>query len=158
MKKTCTCCHQEKRLMDFYNKKNGKFGKHAICKNCHKGKSAKWKENNPDRVRINQTLYKERLNSQYLDLDSKFTLRLDEKNKEGFERYANTKMRLLANNILNYGVRKGYIEKSNICSLCKIEIDIEGHHDDYSKPLQVTWVCHGCHVLIHRNKKFTKKE
>ncbi len=28
-------------------------------------------------------------------------------------------------------------------------LDVEKHHDDYSKPLEVTWVCRECHLLIH---------
>ena len=28
-----------------------------------------------------------------------------------------------------------------------------GHHDDYSKPLEVRWFCHPCHIQHHRNIK-----
>ena len=33
---------------------------------------------------------------------------------------------------------------------------IQGHHFDYDKPLEVTWVCFECHKQIHKRKKFTK--
>jgi hypothetical protein len=55
--------------------------------------------------------------------------------------------------ILNHAVRDGRAFKSNECQKCgATNCRIEGHHSDYTKPLDVIWVCKPCHVEIHRQK------
>lgn len=52
---------------------------------------------------------------------------------------------------LNAAVNRGVVEKPSSCTQCgKTGVVIEGHHDDYSKPLEVFWVCKDCHTEVHR--------
>lgn len=44
--------------------------------------------------------------------------------------------------------RKKLIRPLN-CSLCNERGYIMGHHSDYSKPLDVIWVCWKCHEMLH---------
>ena len=32
-------------------------------------------------------------------------------------------------------------------------IEVQGHHEDYSKPLEVRWMCKPCHAKYHRRKE-----
>lgn len=48
-------------------------------------------------------------------------------------------------------VRDGRMFKPEECEMCgELGRKIHGHHDDYSKPLEVRWVCPPCHKEIHR--------
>jgi hypothetical protein len=50
--------------------------------------------------------------------------------------------------ILQYAVTIGKIDKPSQCSMCHAELPkrkIHGHHEDYSEPLEVIWVCSPCH-------------
>lgn len=58
---------------------------------------------------------------------------------------------------LRYAVKIGKIKKPNICSGCGLFFPlqrIQGHHDDYNKPLEVRWFCPYCHRLIYYLKSF----
>jgi len=47
-------------------------------------------------------------------------------------------------------LRANIVERQYSCSKCSSDINVEGHHDDYSKPLEVRWLCSRCHKLWHK--------
>lgn len=47
-------------------------------------------------------------------------------------------------------VRDGRLIRPFVCSACGRDGRIEGHHEDYAQPLQVDWLCNGCHQKRHR--------
>ena len=52
---------------------------------------------------------------------------------------------------LGNAVKRGRVEKPEECELCGDKpTRIEGHHHDYSKPLDVVWLCKPCHMLEHK--------
>lgn len=46
-------------------------------------------------------------------------------------------------------IQSGKVQKPEHCELCN-RTDISGHHTDYSRPLDVTWLCHYHHGLYSR--------
>ena len=46
-------------------------------------------------------------------------------------------------------LNSGLISKEP-CKICGSIKNIHAHHDDYSKPLIVEWLCHDCHMFWHQ--------
>ena len=56
-----------------------------------------------------------------------------------------------AHSMAGNAVRNGKITKPGKCDTCNTPAeDLEMHHEDYSKPLDVKWLCFGCHGKTRR--------
>lgn len=69
--------------------------------------------------------------------------RIKDKNKNEFSH------KRAARNALKYAVRKGVLIRKP-CEVCG-NVKSEGHHEDYSKPLEVRWLCSIHHHEIHHS-------
>ena len=55
----------------------------------------------------------------------------------------------VAHRIYNAALRSGELVRAESCERCGKGGRIDGHHDDYSKPLNVLWLCPRCHRRRH---------
>lgn len=69
------------------------------------------------------------------------------------KRYLKFKHKSLARAKTRNAVKAGKIVKPNHCSNCRKEAPLQGHHEDYSKPLEVQWLCDSCHKHTHGKLK-----
>lgn len=59
-----------------------------------------------------------------------------------------------ARNLVQKAVDRGHMEKPATCSACDDEgVRIEAHHEDYERPLDVTWLCKPCHYKADRARE-----
>ena len=49
-------------------------------------------------------------------------------------------------------VNSGKLKKTN-CVECGSSRLVQGHHEDYDKPLEVIWLCSKCHHKLHQARK-----
>lgn len=56
-----------------------------------------------------------------------------------------------ARQLMYNAIRRGALVKGP-CLDCGSASNIHGHHDDYLKPLEVTWLCRKCHQVRHQNR------
>lgn len=59
-----------------------------------------------------------------------------------------------ARKVLNEAKKKGFIVLPWFCESCgKKTTKLEAHHEDYSKPLKVQWLCRDCHVIADLQRR-----
>lgn len=62
-----------------------------------------------------------------------------------------------AHKAVHLAILSGELVRPKACSLCHDEVwRINGHHVDYSKQLEVRWLCGLCHSKVHREGEDAK--
>jgi hypothetical protein len=56
---------------------------------------------------------------------------------------------------VRYAVWAGKLVKPTACHECGTAGQVQGHHDDYDKPLDVRWLCTWCHAAVHAPERRT---
>lgn len=55
-----------------------------------------------------------------------------------------------ARNAVANALRDGRLIRPKHCECCGLALRLQGHHDDYSRPLEVRWLCKPCHWKADR--------
>ena len=128
--KHCNKCKEDKSVAEFHkDHRNKKDGLQGWCKDCVRlyGQSEAGKRS-----------------------DRKYSR--SEKGREADRKhYYNSPEKAKALNALNHAIRDGKINRPDFCESCFQEKFVEGHHPDYDKPLEVTWLCKKCHTELHKD-------
>lgn len=54
---------------------------------------------------------------------------------------------------LTSALEKGRIERPDNCGECGTKGPVDAHHDDYTRPLDVRWLCTRCHVAADKARR-----
>jgi ribosomal protein S27AE len=84
-----------------------------------------WREENPDESRRRERIYSQRYRE-------------------------NNTLKCRARYEVRKALRIGTLKKKP-CEICG-SLKTEAHHDDYSKPLDVRWLCKDCHADVHARR------
>ena len=132
--KTCFRCKKTKPLEDFYRHPMMADGHLGKCKECTK-------------TDVSQNYHKRR--DQYVAYERARYLRPERKKKAALYLKRRRKIhpdKAKAYRAVSYAIRRGKMERLS-CEVCGAKA--QAHHDDYSKPLDVRWLCFKHHREHH---------
>lgn len=136
--KTCFKCGIDKPLDQFYRHRMMADGHLGKCKECAKADArGHWKHS---------TRYQQRTTAQK---------RQDRAVKRAWEkRHAVQKT---ANTAVGNGIRDKRLQIAAACEYCGETEMLQAHHWDYSRPLDVTWLCPRCHRIADMARRQAEK-
>ena len=121
--KICTQCKIEKPLDLFQKDKRLRSGISSWCKQCVAITQRQWK-----RTKVGRTSY----------------MKANKKSND------KTPARLKAYTKVRYALERGDLIKEP-CEVCA-DPKSQAHHEDYSKPFDVIWLCQEHHTAIHKGE------
>lgn len=124
--KVCNRCKEEKSVAHFYKSRSNVQTRRAVCRECIS------KAYNKETARLQNI--KRRDSGKNGETMKRMTAKYPEK--------------FIARHKLVYAVKMGRIKKLP-CDECG-DNKSEAHHPDYSKPLEVIWLCRKHHAEKHR--------
>lgn len=152
MQKKCFKCHRTKDVSEFYKRKRMSHGVLGKCKECTKSDARAYREANIDKV---MEYDRNRPNAKERNERNKANAKLPHARKNarmrGDKWASKNKHKVKAANAVNNAVRDGRLTRGP-CEVCG-DTKVQGHHDDYSKPLAVRWLCVTHHSLHHKQER-----
>jgi hypothetical protein len=112
----------------------------------HLDVSRRWNRKNPEKKRATSQRYQRQNPEKGAESMRRYTKRHPEK--------------LKAHSAVSHAVRDGRLKRPDLCERCGRpgrpiadgRAPIQAHHHDYSKPLEVEWLCIDCHGAEHHDQ------
>ena len=137
--KICTKCKELKSIDNFAFIKKGRPLRIPMCRSCTKKTNSEYRSSEHGKAVIRRQ-FKRRYNKH-----------ADEYINKATDRYFKKPEAVRAAAQARYALKKGLIEKK-ACENCSSD-KVEMHHDDYSRPLEIRWLCRSCHMKEHKHLK-----
>lgn len=146
--KTCFKCQQVKPLDAFYAHPKMADGRLGKCKECTRADVKANREARKD--------YYHKYDRKRANIPKRVAAReAYQQTDAGRDSLARSRAKWLSNNrtrrkahvALNNAIRDGRLHRMP-CAICG-DAEVEGHHPDYSAPLDVVWLCNKHHVQLH---------
>ena len=136
--KKCRKCGENKPFSEFYSHYSGKYGLRPRCKECLSAQIAVYYADHREAKALYQRQYRAANRE-------KIAARAKEYSRQH-------KIECHVQGRTSYAIKRGKLIRQP-CEMCGATENIVAHHDDYSKPLDVHWLCATHHKRLHAEHK-----
>lgn len=145
--RTCRTCGKCQPITEFYKNTHGHGYTHQ-CKACIRVQVKAYRAANLDKV---QAYDRERGQLESRKAANRARAAVTPRTSDANRAFRNRNPeKYAAHSALEYALRAGRLTKPDACERCGEARRIHGHHEDYSKPLEVMWLCAPCHGARRR--------
>jgi hypothetical protein len=128
-------------------KKRRKVAGRGYCRKCHAEREAERRSSNPAPSRAAVRRWYKRNPEKVRTLMREWEA-VNHARRLAYRRKRTPQMR--ARDAVKYALRVGKLTRPDRCERCKKPCKPQAHHADYSKKLEVEWLCKTCHGKEHR--------
>lgn len=136
--KACGNCGRVKVQDDFPRDRSKADGRHSVCRDCKSLYDADYRGRNHEKLAAAKKAERLADPQRVYARVRRHEKRYPEKDK--------------ARRDFHHALEAGRVIKPTECERCGARprpYDLHGHHADYSKPLEVEWLCRDCHEAEH---------
>jgi len=155
MDKICRKCQKIKEVNEFCPDKRIKSGYSTLCKKCDSERCEEYRKKNRETCDKSKKEWVERK----LKKNPNFHKERYQKNKEKTAEYKKInaekyRIQTRARCKISLDIFCGKLKRPDICESCLGRFSkIEAHHEDYSKPREIIWLCIKCHKKADKEKR-----
>lgn len=154
--KKCFKCLQEKPISGFYRHKQMADGYLNKCIECAKKDAIEnrlanidyWRAKDRERANLPDRVAKRKEIAERWKNDPELKKRNSELKKAWQEKNA---IKRAAHVLTGNAIKYGKLIKQP-CEVCGV-LEVDAHHDDYTKPMEVRWLCRVHHAEHHKNER-----
>lgn len=147
--RVCSKCKNEKSLSDFYFRKSRQQYE-TQCKSCRAAQFSE-AEKSPEKRAARSALRK-------IARRSEINRARERRNSAAFR--AKYPQKAAAKRAVRSAIERGEMARPDACQVCGATARrqdgitaVQAHHPDYSRPLDVIWLCPWCHAKAHANER-----
>lgn len=146
--KTCARCDIDQARTAFYSDSSSTDGLKPHCKACHAKGQKIYRAKYAESIRAKKAVWARANRSKLSATDRAWRVKHPERVSAHRRKFnSDNPEKRKAHYVVQTALRNGSMKRPPLCSACDATGRIEGHHEDYSKPLEVTWLCKPCHHL-----------
>lgn len=134
--KNCYKCGEIKPVDLFHKNRAQHDGLHGTCKDCERANRKMQRVLHPERFKAKSARHYQKHKKEIGVKKRKYRLQNPQK--------------IFAHNELRKAFKRGEIKRPKNCGECEKDCKPDAHHEDYSKPLDVNWLCRSCHMRHHK--------